>query len=123
MATPRFQFRLRTLFLVVTILAIPCAYVGWQMKLVAERERLLNTVEAVIPGRLVDDAALPVLRQWLGDRSCLAIGLADSESDKTIERYRRAFPEAIVVRMEKFPEAHSELVRAGKADWLPTPAP
>ena len=32
-------------------------------------------------------------------------------------------PEANVVRFTDFDEAYTELARAGKADWLPTPAP
>ena len=35
----RFQFRLRTLMIVVTLLAVPCAYIGWQAKIVrAQRD-------------------------------------------------------------------------------------
>jgi hypothetical protein len=35
----RFQFSLRTLLIVVTMLAVPCAYVGWQAKIVREGRR------------------------------------------------------------------------------------
>jgi hypothetical protein len=34
----RIQFRLRTLMVVVTLLAVPCGYVGWQAKIVRERK-------------------------------------------------------------------------------------
>jgi hypothetical protein len=34
----RFQFRLRTLLIGVTLLAIPCGYVGWQAKIVPGQE-------------------------------------------------------------------------------------
>jgi hypothetical protein len=33
----RFQFRLRTLLIGVTLLAVPLGYVGWQVKIVRER--------------------------------------------------------------------------------------
>jgi hypothetical protein len=33
----RFQFRLRTLMIVVTLLAVPLGYVGWSAKIVRER--------------------------------------------------------------------------------------
>jgi hypothetical protein len=33
----RFQFRLRTLMVGVTLLAVPCSYVGWQVRVVKER--------------------------------------------------------------------------------------
>jgi hypothetical protein len=42
MKLPRIQFRLRTLMIVVTLLAVPCAYVGWQAKIVRERKNLLT---------------------------------------------------------------------------------
>jgi hypothetical protein len=32
-----FQFSLRTLMIGVTVLAVPCGYVGWQAKIVRER--------------------------------------------------------------------------------------
>jgi hypothetical protein len=34
----RFQFRLRTLMVGVTLLAVPLGYVGWQAKIVRERK-------------------------------------------------------------------------------------
>ena len=36
-----FQFSLRTLLIGVTLLAVPCAYVGWQAKTVCKRKSLL----------------------------------------------------------------------------------
>jgi len=39
-----YQFSLRTLLIVVTLLAIPCAYLSWQAKIVAERRRLLHVL-------------------------------------------------------------------------------
>src|SRR5580693_1171162 len=38
----RFQFRLRTLMIGVTLLAVPLGYVGWQAKIVREREAFLE---------------------------------------------------------------------------------
>jgi hypothetical protein len=40
----RFQFRLRTLMIVVAVLALPCAYVGWQAKIVRERRAMLTRI-------------------------------------------------------------------------------
>ena len=45
-ATPKrkrrwFQFSLRSLMIGVTLLAVACAYVVWQVKIVAERRALL----------------------------------------------------------------------------------
>jgi hypothetical protein len=39
-----FQFSLRTVLIVVTLLAVPLAYVGWQAKIVRERRWLLESV-------------------------------------------------------------------------------
>jgi hypothetical protein len=55
MSRPRFQFRLRTLFIVLTLLAIPCGYVGWQKKIVADRAAFLEGL-AKPPG------TVPILR-------------------------------------------------------------
>jgi hypothetical protein len=41
----RFQFRLRTLMIGVTLLAAACSYVGWQAKIVMERRLILNVFE------------------------------------------------------------------------------
>jgi hypothetical protein len=41
----RFQFRLRTLMIVVSLLAMPLGYVGWQAKIVRERKAVLAEIE------------------------------------------------------------------------------
>jgi hypothetical protein len=33
-----FQFRLRTLMIGMTLLAVPCSYVGWQAKIAREQK-------------------------------------------------------------------------------------
>jgi hypothetical protein len=66
-----FQFRLRTLLIVVTLLAVPCAYVGWQAAIVRERKSLLESgANGPTFNAMLDedsDAAIPVIRLWLGD--------------------------------------------------------
>ncbi len=37
------QFSLRTLMIVVTLLAVPCAYVGWQTRIVIDRKAVLSS--------------------------------------------------------------------------------
>jgi hypothetical protein len=44
---PRFQFRLRTLLIVVALLAVACAYVGWQAKIVKERHKAVASYQAI----------------------------------------------------------------------------
>jgi hypothetical protein len=43
----RFQFRLRTLFIAVTLLAVICAYFSWREKVAKERDAALKLVELV----------------------------------------------------------------------------
>jgi hypothetical protein len=45
----RFQFRLRTLLIVVTLLGVACAYVGWQAKIVRQRAVMLNWLQERTP--------------------------------------------------------------------------
>jgi hypothetical protein len=42
MRLPRFQFRLRTLMIAVTLLAVPLGYLGWQAKIVRARTETLH---------------------------------------------------------------------------------
>src|SRR5262245_22598584 len=37
-----FQFRLRTLLIAVAVLAVPCAWVGYSLRWIGERHRLLE---------------------------------------------------------------------------------
>ena len=94
MTRPHFQFRLRTLFVVVTI---ACIYLGWEAKIVRDRKAML---EISADGPVVDvtlstdkDAALPLVRRWLGDHFCRSVYLKQSAD---IARYKSAFPEADV---------------------------
>jgi hypothetical protein len=74
MKLPRFQFRLRTLMIVVTLLAVACGNVGWQAKFVrartAMRQRLSDKGAAFIdiftvqqPGKVAGLAATVAWRQ------------------------------------------------------------
>jgi hypothetical protein len=53
----RFQFRIRTMMIVVALLAIPCGYVSWQAKIVRERRGELNRV---VDARLVGIGGRPM---------------------------------------------------------------
>jgi hypothetical protein len=64
-----FQFSLRTLMILVTLLAVPCAYVGWQAPIVQER---------------------------LGDKPTWAI-ILHSVTSTEFKRIAAAFPEAQVI--------------------------
>jgi hypothetical protein len=95
----RFQFHLRTLLTLVTLLAIPIAYVGRQAEIVRERKVMLD--DGRIAHYLIitpDQNRLPQIRLWLGDVDCFAIYADQIVSDVDMERYRAAFPEAQVTR-------------------------
>src|SRR5947209_6427236 len=72
----RFQFRLRTLMIAVTLLSIPCAYLGWQAAIVRHRAWVLNNYNgsrkppAVIPvDHWARQESLPWIRRVLGDHT------------------------------------------------------
>lgn len=90
-----FQFRLRTLLVGVVLLAIPCAYVAHEYRIVAARKELIADG---LTGRCLvckrgDDDQIPLFRRWLGDHSYKSIVIVDP---RWTERYRTAFPESVV---------------------------
>jgi hypothetical protein len=97
-----FQFSLRSLMIGVTLLAVPFAYVGWQAKIVRQRQAmlfenprigLLSIVESV-----GGEKRLPWIRRCLGDLDPGDIVAVDDASESELEKYRSAFPEANVLR-------------------------
>ncbi len=106
----RFQFRLRTLMIVVTLLAIVCAYVGSEASKVRKRQRLREivikaggTVTMSRPAKIGANPA-PVstpgwLRSLLGDESAGFIMIPnDGVSADEEQAIRSAFPEAAVLK-------------------------
>ncbi len=94
-----YQFGLRTLLIGVTVLAVPCAYGGWQAKIVSHRKLVLKnaTEQGLIlmpdDSAIVADASVPWIRRMLGDapvRSAWWVGA--NKEDR--ERFQEAFPEA-----------------------------
>jgi hypothetical protein len=93
----RFQFRLRTLLIMVTLLAVPLSYVGWQAKIVRERRAELNRV---VDGRLFGIAssdetrAIPWIRRILADQQVYSIMMPVGSDRAELDRLRSLFPEA-----------------------------
>ena len=56
-----FRFRLRTVLLLVTLLAIPCAWIGSEWKLVHKRAALIERIEAAGGGVL----ATKIPSRWI----------------------------------------------------------
>jgi hypothetical protein len=98
----RFQFRLRTLMIAVTLFAlIPCGYVGWQAKIVRERRALLDSIKAaggyVTAAR--DNVGPPPpswLRRILGDETVQILVVLPTTNSRTIAEIRRLFPDTII---------------------------
>jgi hypothetical protein len=97
---PRFQFSLRTLLIVVTLLAIPCWYMGSQYRIVAERRAVLAKVVKSGGGFYTDSGnptpTIPWIRSLLGDEGmsnivyvCRAGREVHAENE-----IKKAFPEA-----------------------------
>ncbi len=100
---------MRSLFVVVTLLAVACGYVGWQAKIVRVRkgwaENHLIALEGLhfqISVRAVNGPylLLPV-RLWLGDSAavCIFVGF-----ESAAEETKSLFPEAEIVLIYPFPD-------------------
>jgi hypothetical protein len=105
-----FQFSLRTLMIVVTLLAGPCAYVGWQANVVRHRRELIRSV--VVAGSYVGfdfagelEDSIPWLRRLLGDEPIRLFGLLGATGEKR-EEISAAFPEADVQRWLRIEPAY-----------------
>ena len=98
----RFQFRLRTLMIGVTLLAVACWWIVGQLRIVQGRERMIEADDCEIiiygDGRYGSKGGIPWVRRLLGDREVNKILTPHSTSDGDVERYRLAFPEADVSR-------------------------
>ncbi len=103
----------------VTLLALPCAYVGWQAKIVRERKAMarqlteLGCVPYAFPSASLKNPndtfsfndkthrqpfpSVSLLRRWLGDSFIYGIAVPRKAPPNTLERARDVFPEADVI--------------------------
>ena len=97
-----FRFRLRTLFVLLTVFGIVLAWVGVQVKWIRDRREFLATYldEGVLRSRsrLEDPASYPTAAPWsirvLGETGTAAIFLPRNIDTQERERIQRLFPEA-----------------------------
>jgi hypothetical protein len=99
-----FQFSLRTLMIGVALLAVACAYVGLQAKIVRERETALRQAqEAKVAFPFLElprnwselyKQPLPLVRRWLGDEPVEAILCEPTVDPDVVRRLEELFPEA-----------------------------
>ena len=90
--------------IVVTLLAVPLGYIGWQARIARERESLLELHRPFIE-RIVEHGTIGNIsdrQQWPGDRRYMEILLRDDTPDSSIIELRSAFPEAMIARMTEF---------------------
>ena len=98
-----YQFRLRTLFVAVTLLAVPMGYVGGQVKVVRERKAWLSTIRDrggnVVTVQMVGLYFKPrepisSFREWLGDIAIQGMQLPTDTKADDVDRIKIAFPES-----------------------------
>ena len=102
----RFQFRLRTLMIVVTLLAVLMGYVGGQAEIVRARQAWLkahseldffmvsHTYEVLIHGDKTKSPSL--LRRWLGDHELESWEVFRNASTDQLSEINALFPEATI---------------------------
>jgi hypothetical protein len=93
----RFQFRLRTLMIIVTLNCVCVGWLGMQASIVWERRAMLNRLPG---GYAVDDdgSGISWIRHLFGDQGIGIIQIGGSPSDEQLDCYRTAFPEACIFR-------------------------
>ncbi len=103
----RFQFHLRTMFVVVTIAAIACRWLAKEACIVQERRETILHLESGIccytcePDHpdMLNRPGPSWIRRLLGDVNVCAVFLRDVPmSEARIETIKMTFPEAIVTR-------------------------
>jgi hypothetical protein len=103
----RTQFSLRTLLLLIVLVSLPMAWMGWNWQIVRERQMTRSRIEAmgaVFTGRGGEDSIClsgdwhdaPFPRNLLGDRLACGIYIPATFNEHDIAVVRRVFPEAWV---------------------------
>ena len=93
MALSRFQFSLRTLLIVVTLLAIPIAYVGRQLNWISQRHEMLKPEHLVgsVPSR--EPRSAPGGLWLFGETGIKSLHVIEASLDQ-VDELKRLFPEA-----------------------------
>jgi hypothetical protein len=133
----RFQFRLRTLLICVTLLCVVGGYVAIQARIVRERLAMdrelteLGCATDYFPrGTLRDPSitfgfngktyrppfpSVSLIRRWLGDRYIFGIAITRGTPPSVMERARLLFPEADVIYVEWLPTGGFKPVATAKS--------
>ena len=99
-----YQYSLRTLFIFVTLLAIPCGYLGEQYRIVKHRKAVREKFKEVWFLTPRTAAPGPLIRQWLGDEPVGTAFVYEGMPQSDREEIASAFPEAAVdtLKLQKF---------------------
>jgi hypothetical protein len=115
----RFQFRLRTLLIGVTLLAVICGYVAHEYQTVQERWNYLENENIVVDPD--GTASIPFIRRLLGDQSIAVIGMPADFGKTKCQRVAVLFPEARVglIKINHDPKGGQDItdVEAFPDDW------
>ena len=100
----RFQFRLRTLMIGVTVLAVACAYVAHEAKIVRERKAMLAQIESAggyWTWQIPTDPRPTVswVRQLLGDEPKQFLYLPPTTSAEDRRRIGVLFSETMIIEL------------------------
>ncbi len=111
-----FQFSLRSLIIVVTLLAVACGYVAWQAKIVRERKAMRERWSGKVWFRTPDmgsgsipppptqpPAKVTWLRELLGDEAMEGIWLPNDTPQSEVDQIKALFSES-KVEMDYLPE-------------------
>jgi hypothetical protein len=96
---------LRTLFVVVTVCAIPLAWAGYGLKWVRERKEI-HDMSAECSSRECKSSAdhLPLTLRILGDSPVGWIAVGSGFKEAEVDRIKSLFPEATIVRDKGHPD-------------------
>jgi hypothetical protein len=89
-----YQFSLRTLMILVALLAVACCYVAREYRTVQERFNYLENASIIVDPD--GTASIPLVRRLLGDQSIGEIGLPVDFGKEKCQRGAALFPEARV---------------------------
>ena len=99
----RFQFSLRTLFVVVTLIGL---LFGWQGYIVRTRKALLDKCDKLGVLYLQGDidsaytSSVPAYRRWFGDRPIYEFDFWPTLDSNALEEIKSSFPEAKFFEMK-----------------------
>ncbi len=99
-----FQFRLRTLFVLVTTSGLLAWWVRSNIEQLGERDRLLQWADSngvqyggLPPNQIRQSHPLPIAWQWLGAKRIDILTLDKPTSIANHKRLKSAFPETLIV--------------------------